>query len=85
MNAKELVERLEQYPKLKAHFEELLRIAENKEGTIELADDAEDMIIEAGRDLNHDTLELWAKRQAETKAKEFERRHKNAHKDVKKN
>lgn len=85
MDSKELAERLEQYPSLKAGFEELLRIAENESGTIELADDAEDRIIEAGRHLNHDALELWANRQALTKATAFEKRHKNAHKDVKKN
>jgi hypothetical protein len=85
MKANELVERLEQHPKLKAHFEALLRIAENQDGRIELADDAEDRIIAAGRELNHDMLGLWAEGQVATKASEFEKRHKNAHKDVKKN
>jgi len=58
MDSKELAEQLEQYPKLKAHFVEMLRISKNEEGAIELADDAEDMIIKAGRQLTHDTLML---------------------------
>jgi hypothetical protein len=85
MDSKELVERLEQHPKLKAGLEALLKIAENQDGKIELADDAEEMIITAGREFNHNMLELWAERQISTKAGEFEKRHKNAHKDIKKN
>ena len=80
-----LEERLKKFPELRERFEELLSIAENKEGKIKLADDAEDMIIVAGRKLTQTTLKEWSKEQSFTSSKEFKERHKSASKDVKKN
>jgi|JI10StandDraft_1071094.scaffolds.fasta_scaffold1895786_2 hypothetical protein len=85
MKNEELVERLEKFPELKARFEELLRIAENPDGSIVLADDAEEMILLAGRKLTRETLQVWAENQSNTQSERFEQRHKNAHKEIKKN
>jgi hypothetical protein len=85
MKSKELAERLEKFPELKARFEELLRIAENPDGSIVLADDAEEQIVQASRKLNRETMQVWAENQSKMESKRFEKQHKNAHKEVKKN
>jgi hypothetical protein len=84
MDAKELVERLENFPQLKERFEKLLKIAENQDGLIELADDAEDLILATSRGLNQETLQLWAETQSANKSREFQNRHKSTNKDTKK-
>lgn len=84
MDSKELAEKLEEFPQLKARFEALLRIAENSDGKIELADDAEEMILAAGQALERETLQQWADKQSAMKAIQFEKQHTHAHKDSKK-
>jgi len=50
-----------------------------------LADDAEDALIEHGRALNREALQAWALNKARHSAQQFEKKHKKANKDVKKN
>ena len=85
MKSKELLEQLEKFPELRARIEELLQIAVNRDGRIELADDAEEMIMLAGRKLNRETMQVWAENQSKTQSERFEKQHKNAHKEIKKN
>ena len=85
MDAKEFAERLEKYPALKASFEKMLNIAENSDGTIVLADDAEEMIIANSRALNQDAMRAWAENQNKKQSNQFERRHQGANKAGKKN
>jgi len=84
MEAKELVERLEKFPGLKARFEELLAIAENQDGKIELADTAEEMIVLTSRSLNREALQSWAENQSQAQSSRFEKHHLSANKEVKK-
>jgi hypothetical protein len=83
MTSKELWEKLEKFPKLKTRFEEILQIAQNSTG-IELADDAEELLLMQGRQLEKDALEAWGQSQADIKSEQFSKRHKAAHQDVKK-
>ena len=85
METKEFIERLKNYPQLKRKMEKLLLIVENSQGEIELADDAEEMIIQIGRSLNRDVLQAWAKEQAIKKSDQFNQNHPKANKDIKKN
>lgn len=64
MQATLLEERLENFPQLKERFVQLLEIVENTGGCIKLADDAEEMVINVGRDLTRETLEIWANKRA---------------------
>jgi hypothetical protein len=85
MDTTEFMAQLEKFPQLKTKFEEMLEIAINSDGKIELADDAEERIITAGHQLNRETLQTWAQNQASSKSLQFEEKHKKAHKDEKKN
>ena len=53
--------------------------------TLALADDAEDALIEHGRALNREALQAWALNKASQSTQQFEKKHKKANKDVKKN
>ena len=66
-----LEQRLERHPKLKEQMEALVAIADNREGTLELADDAEWAIVQQVRQLGGQTLREWAQQQADRKAAEL--------------
>lgn len=83
--SKELWEKLEAFPKLKTRIEQILKIAQNSTGEIELADDAEELLLAQGRQLNKEALEAWAQSQVALKSSQFSQRHPSAHKDIKKN
>lgn len=85
MNTKELVEALDRYPELKANIEELIKVASNSGGNIELADEAEERLLALSPKLNKTVLQTWAETQATQKSRQFESRHKGARKDIKKN
>lgn len=85
MDVQELVERINQYPSLRSRIESYLKLIENSNDEIELADDAEDRIIEIGRNMHKEVLADWAQRQADKKAVLCEKRHKGIRKEVKKN
>lgn len=80
-----LIKRLSKHPKLKARFIRYLDIIENTNGDVGLADLAEESIIEESRQMNQETLQLWAERQSTQQGKQFEERHRNVSKAGKKN
>lgn len=65
-------------------MEAILNVAEDMTESLNLADDAEEALIEHGRALNQEALQAWALNKVEQAAGQFEKRHKKAHKDVKK-
>lgn len=79
-----LEHRLNQYPQLRARVEQLLKVVENSSGDIELADDAEQLVINQVRSLGLDVLQLWAVAQQEKKASQLCLINPSAHKDEKK-
>jgi len=84
MEAKELAEKLELYPELKARVEQLVHIVENKNGETTLADVAEQRIIDELRQLGHESLQGWADRQSRRASAQLESKMPKACKNVKK-
>jgi len=80
-----LIKRLSKHPKLKARFTRYLDIIENTKGDVGLADLAEESIIEESRQMNQETLQMWAERQNAQQGKQVEERHRNVSKAGKKN
>jgi len=66
-----LEKRLEEYPELKAKIETLLAIIENAGGDVEKAAEAERRIIEELRQMGHEVLQGWARRQQQKKEEEY--------------
>ena len=64
-------QRRERHPELKPYFETLLGVVENRDGTLEKADDAESQVLQAVRQLGRQTLQQWAQQQAQRKAEEL--------------
>lgn len=64
MNTQELLEQLEAHPELKTRIIQLLAVVNNKEGDVDLADEAERRVTEELRGLGQQSLESWANRQA---------------------
>lgn len=85
MNDEELLKTLSKHPALRKRVEQILSIAEDVDERIELADTAEERLIEEGRHLNKESLEAWASNKVKQTAARFEKKHKNVRKDVKKN
>jgi hypothetical protein len=77
--------RLNKHPALRKRMEAILSVAEDVTESLDLADDAEDSLIEHGRHLNREALQAWASNKVTQAANQFEKKHKKAHKDVKKN
>src|SRR5262249_44890102 len=59
-----LVEQLRQHPQMIARFQEILALASNEDGPLKTADEIEELLIEAMRQLGNQTMGQWA-RQAE--------------------
>jgi hypothetical protein len=76
-------QRLKRHPELKPHFETLLGVVENRDGTLQKADDAELEVLKAVRQLGRQTLQEWGQQQAERKAEEMPRLNPAACKDKK--
>lgn len=85
MKEEQLLEALKAFPDLKKHMEDLLIVASNHGSHIELADDAEERILNVSPKLNRAALQAWAKTQSEIKSLDFSHRHTGARKDIKKN
>ena len=85
MEIEKLVERLGRHPALVSRLESLLDVAENRFGDIELADTAEERIVDEGRAFNKELLSTWAAQQSEIKTKQFGARHPSTRKSGKKN
>lgn len=78
------MDRLESHPELLERVESLLDIVENKCGTMELADDVEECVINEMQNLGHNVLRDWAKTQSRRKGEQFSES-KKGRKDTKKN
>ena len=78
------LKQLSKHPALRRRMESILSVAVDINESIELADTAEERLIEEGRHLNREALEAWAVNKIDQTASCFEKRHKNARKDVKK-
>lgn len=79
------LKKLSKHPALRKRMESILSVAVDISESIELADTAEELLIEEGRHLNREALEAWAVNKLEQTTTRFERKHKHARKDVKKN
>ena len=55
-----LEERLNAYPHLRKRFDQILSIAEDSEGKIDKADDAEQRVIDELQRLGQEVLQNWA-------------------------
>ena len=66
-----LEERLSAHPHLRERFYQILSIAEDSEGNIDKADDAEQRLIDELRRLGQEVLQEWAEREEKQKAEEL--------------
>ncbi|MGH6611188.1 MAG: hypothetical protein ACRECQ_13125 [Burkholderiaceae bacterium] len=79
-----LEQRLEDHPELRAKFEALLQIVENADGQLELADEAEQRVVDELRGIGRAALRGWAIKQERKKAAELGQLNPAAQKDRKK-
>lgn len=84
MNTQELAEKLAHYPEIKKRVEALIQIVENSDGETQLADVAEQRVIDSLRDLGHESLSHWAQKQAEQAAHQVKKQLPKACKHIKK-
>lgn len=84
MDDEALLKLLSKHPALRKRIEGILNVAEDAHESIDLADDAEERLIEEGRHLNREALQAWASNKTKQTTERFEKKHKNAHKDIKK-
>lgn len=80
-----LTERLEAHPQLQKRFSQILDIVENTDGDVELADDAEERVIEELRRLGNEVLHDWANGQETKKSEELTQSNESVRKEIKKN
>lgn len=85
MDDKLFLEHLSNHPALRKRMEKILSVAVDLNDSIELADTAEEQLIAEGRHLNREALEAWAVNKIDKTASVFEKKHRTARKDVKKN
>jgi hypothetical protein len=83
MSARELAERLEEYPELKERVEELLALVENGKGDAGKADEAEERVTEEIRKVGLVLMQSWAKRKNERVSREADQRSDMARKEKK--
>jgi hypothetical protein len=83
MSARELAERLEEYPELKERVEELLAVVENAKGDAGKADEAEERVTEEIRKVGLVLMQSWAKRKNERVSREADQRSDMARKEKK--
>lgn len=84
MDDETLLNILSRNPALRSRIENILNVASNLDDSIELADSAEEKLIEIGRHLNREALQEWANNKAVKSSNNFEKTHKTTRKDVKK-
>lgn len=84
MDDESLLKLLSKHPALRKRIEGILNVAEDSHESLDLADDAEERLIEEGRHLNREALQAWASNKSEKTTERFETKHKSAHKDIKK-
>jgi hypothetical protein len=56
------LQRLRQHPELLSRFESILELAHNTEGPLKTADQVEELLIQALRQLGHTSMNQWAVR-----------------------
>ena len=66
-----LVERLRQHPQMMARVQEIIAIADNEEGPLKTADEVEELLIEAIRQLGNETMGQWASQAEERVSREL--------------
>jgi len=57
---KQFLEALRQHPELRARFQSILELTCNAEGPVKTADAVEAQLIEALRQLGHESMNQWA-------------------------
>jgi hypothetical protein len=70
----QFVEKLKEYPELQARFEKILALAENKDGSANTADEAEERAMEEVRKLGQELMQSWAIRKHERIVSEYDLR-----------
>jgi len=76
-NQDNFVARLEAHPTLKSRFESILDLAENTNGDVIKADEAERQAIKEVRNLGNEILHDWAIQRVESSANELKTEEKN--------
>ena len=66
-----LVEQLRQHPQMMARFQEILALASNEDGPLKTADEIEELLIEAMRQLGNETMGQWASQAEERVSREL--------------
>ena len=66
-----LVEQLRRHPQMMARFQEILALASNEEGPLKTADEIEELLIEAMRQLGNETMGQWASQAEERVSREL--------------
>jgi len=66
-----LEESLKKYPYLRSRFEAILEIVEDKAGSLDKADDAEQLLIDEMRQMGKEALHDWAVDKEQEKVKEL--------------
>jgi hypothetical protein len=66
-----LVEQLRQHPQMMARFQEILALASNEDGPLKTADEIEELLIEAMRQLGNQTMGQWASQAEERVSREL--------------
>ena len=69
-----LLERLEQYPELRARMEVLFEVVENAAGDAAKADEAEERVMEEIRQMGQEALQAWAERKERRLEADYGRR-----------
>ena len=66
-----LVEQLRRHPQMMARFQEILALATNEDGPLKTADEIEELLIEAMRQLGNETMGQWASQAEERVSREL--------------
>jgi uncharacterized NAD(P)/FAD-binding protein YdhS len=66
-----LVEQLRQHPQMMARFQEILALASNEDGPLKTADEIEELLMEAMRQLGNQTMGQWASQAEERVSREL--------------
>jgi hypothetical protein len=61
---------LRAHPTLRDRFASIVKAVENSDGELNLADDAEERLVEEMRHLGREAMEAWAQKRVETTEKE---------------
>jgi hypothetical protein len=65
-----LVEQLRQHPEMMARVQEIMALAYNQDGPLKTADEVEELLIAAMRQLGNETMGQWANQAEERVSRE---------------